>query len=119
MYVPSTTPVVRGDEAECKQKVGSLSNAPATDINVSVFDRAIEINLKGTMLCVRAVSKAMSTQDSLTHEGRHGLRSLRRGSIVNLGSISSLAAGAGMMAYTASKHAVIGITKTAGILMEH
>lgn len=68
------------------------------------------------MLCVRAVSKAMSVQEPLTHEGRNGPRSLGRGSIINLGSAYSYAASPGMLPYTVSKHAVIGITKAAGEL---
>ena len=66
------------------------------------------------MLCVRAVSKAMSTQEPLTYEGRRGSRSLGRGSIVNMGSASSYVGAPGTMSYTTSKHAIIGLTKTAG-----
>jgi NAD(P)-dependent dehydrogenase (short-subunit alcohol dehydrogenase family) len=72
------------------------------------------INAKGTMHCVRAVSKAMSAQEPLSYEGRHGSRSLGRGSIINLGSAASYMASEGMLSYTTSKHAVIGITKSAG-----
>ncbi len=66
------------------------------------------------MHCVRAVSKAMSAQEPLSYEGRHGSRSLGRGSIINLGSAASYMASEGMLSYTTSKHAVIGITKSAG-----
>lgn len=67
------------------------------------------------MLCIRAVSKAMIQQEPKVHRGRHGQeRSLGRGSIVNLGSLNSYIASQGMMAYAASKHAVLGITKVAG-----
>ena len=66
------------------------------------------------MLCIRAVSKVMSTQEPLTYEGRHGPRSLGRGSIVNMGSLSSFIGGPGRMAYTTSKHALIGMAKVAG-----
>ena len=66
------------------------------------------------MLCVRAVSKAMSVQEPIVYEGRHGRRSLGRGSIINLGSAASYMASEGMLSYVASKHAVIGITKSAG-----
>jgi NAD(P)-dependent dehydrogenase (short-subunit alcohol dehydrogenase family) len=95
-------------------QLGNLSYSPASDIKLDVFDKTIETNVKGTMLCMRAVSKAMATQESLSYESRHGQRSLGRGSIVNLGSLSSLVGAAGMMAYTASKHAVLGMTKVAG-----
>jgi len=66
------------------------------------------------MLCVRAVSKAMLSQEPLYFKGRHAERSLGRGCIVNLASSASFVAGTGMMAYTTSKHAVMGITKVAG-----
>lgn len=69
------------------------------------------------MLCVSSVSKVMAAQEPRSFESRHGgTRSLGRGSIVNLGSVNSYVGVPGMMPYTASKHAVIGITKTAGML---
>ena len=71
------------------------------------------------MLCVRAVSKAMSTQEPLMHEGRHGQRSLGRGSIININSVMSLIGAAGKLPYVASKHAVMGMTKTAGKICRH
>jgi NAD(P)-dependent dehydrogenase (short-subunit alcohol dehydrogenase family) len=68
------------------------------------------------MLCTRAVTKAMMDQEPLTTKGRHGdERSLGRGCIVHLASSASYIAGPGMMAYVASKHAVMGITKVAGM----
>ena len=71
------------------------------------------------MLCMRAVSRAMAAQEPLSYESRrYGKRSLGRGSIVNLGSANSHIAAPGMMPYTASKHAVMGITKTAGMPVE-
>ena len=66
------------------------------------------------MLCVRAVSKVMVSQEPLTFEGRHGMRELGRGSIVNVGSVNSYCAAPEMMPYTVSKHAIMGLKKTAG-----
>ncbi|KAI1498149.1 hypothetical protein F5X99DRAFT_394395 [Biscogniauxia marginata] len=73
------------------------------------------------MLCVRAVAKVMSGQEPLTYtSSRHGTRSLGRGSIMNLGSINSYIAAPGMAPYIASKHAVVGITKSAAMdCMKH
>ena len=66
------------------------------------------------MLCVRAVSKMMMTQEPRSYRGRHdNERSLGRGSIVNVGSVASHIAIPNMMAYVASKHALAGITKAA------
>jgi NAD(P)-dependent dehydrogenase (short-subunit alcohol dehydrogenase family) len=70
------------------------------------------------VLCVRTVAEIMTQQEPLTYfSRRHGERSLGRGSIiVNLSSISSYIAAPGMLSYTASKHAVLGLTKSAGVL---
>jgi NAD(P)-dependent dehydrogenase (short-subunit alcohol dehydrogenase family) len=41
------------------------------------------------------------------------MRQQKRGAIVNTASVAGLVATPGMRAYVASKHAVIGLTKTA------
>ena len=51
-------------------------------VKLDIFSKTFETNVKGTMLCVRAVSKAMESQEPLKYEGRHGTRDLGRGSIV-------------------------------------
>lgn len=87
---------------------------PTSDLDIENFDSVLKVNTKGVMLCIRAVSKVMMTQDVLTHKGRHGEeRILGRGSIVNVGSGASYIGSPNMMAYVASKHAVLGITKAA------
>ena len=58
----------------------------------------------------------MKDQEPLIHNGRYGPRSLGRGSIVNLGSANSLIGVPGKLPHTASKHTVIAITKTAGMI---
>lgn len=96
--------------------MGNLSGAMTPNIKADMFSRTLDTNIRGTMLCVRAVSKAMAAQEPLSYESRRfGTRSLGRGSIVNLGSVNSYVAAPGMMPYTASKHAIVGITKTAGM----
>ena len=85
------------------------------NVKADMFSRTLDVNVRGTMLCVRAVAKAMASQEPLSYESRRaGTRSLGRGSIINLGSVNSYVAAPGMMPYTASKHAIVGITKTAG-----
>lgn len=66
------------------------------------------------MLCVRAVSRVMAMQDPITVNGRNGPRNIGRGSIINLASALSYLAVPGALTYCASKHAVLGITKSAG-----
>ena len=96
-------------------QIANLSGAMTPNIKADMFARTLDTNVLGTMLVVRAVSKAMAAQEPRSYESRrYGTRSLGRGSIVLLGSISPYIAAPGMMPYTSSKHAVIGITKSAG-----
>ena len=62
------------------------------------FDAVINANLKGTFLCMKAVSRLMMRQ--------------RYGRIVNLSSVVGLRGNAGQTAYAASKAGVIGLTKS-------
>lgn len=88
--------------------------ARIAELPIDEFDNVINVNMKGTMLCTRAVSRAMLTQEPRKFQGRYGKRSLGRGSIVNLGSDNSYLVVPGKTSYTTAKHAVIGITKSAG-----
>jgi 3-oxoacyl-[acyl-carrier protein] reductase len=66
----------------------------------SIFDTVIECNLKAPWRCMKAVLP--------------GMRKAKHGSIVNVSSLAGLRASAtGGAGYTASKHALIGVTKTA------
>lgn len=65
------------------------------------FDRMIAVNLKGVWLCMRAEIKHMEANGG--------------GAIVNTASIAGLIGIRTSSAYTAAKHGVIGLTKTAGI----
>ena len=78
------------------------------------FDRFYRINVLGTMHCVKTVGAAMCQQAPLTVQGRTGERNVGRGAIVNLGSANSYIATRDMVQATASKHAVLGITRNAG-----
>ncbi|TVY84114.1 2-(R)-hydroxypropyl-CoM dehydrogenase [Lachnellula suecica] len=95
--------------------IGTKSMAGIADIDINEFDNLLNVNMRGTMLCTRAVSKAMLAQDPREFQGRYGSRSLGRGCIVNLGSGNSYVVIPGKTSYTTAKHAVIGITKTAAV----
>ena len=62
------------------------------------FDTVIAANLKGTFLCMKAVSRLMLKR--------------RYGRIVNLSSVVALRGNAGQVNYAASKAGVIGMTKS-------
>ncbi len=65
------------------------------------FDRAIAVNLKGVWLCLRAELTQMQAQGG--------------GAIVNTASLAGLTGFRTTAGYSAAKHGVIGLTKTAAI----
>lgn len=69
----------------------------AGNVEDATWNRVIDINLNGVMRATRAV---------LPHFIENG-----NGTIVNMASISGLMGGRGGLAYTAVKHAVVGMTK--------
>jgi NAD(P)-dependent dehydrogenase (short-subunit alcohol dehydrogenase family) len=73
----------------------------AAGIDPAVFDRVIAVNLRGVWLCMKYEIEQMLSQ--------------RGGAIINCASAAGLIGGAGLTAYTASKHGVLGLTKAAGI----
>jgi NAD(P)-dependent dehydrogenase (short-subunit alcohol dehydrogenase family) len=84
------------------------------DTDIANFDRIMQVNSKGMMLCVREEIAAMRKQHPRTFSGRGGSRDIGRGAIVNCASANSFAGLPGKMSYTVSKHAVMGLTKMAG-----
>jgi len=66
------------------------------------------------MLFLRAIPKTTSTHVSLIFHGRHGSRSLGRGSIVTLESEARHGSAPGLWPYFASKHGTLGLKKNAG-----
>ena len=76
--------------------------APIVRQSEEDWDRTIDINLKGVWLCLKYEIRQMLKQDS-------------GGAIVNMASIMGLIGSAGVAAYSASKHGVIGLTKAAAL----
>jgi 3alpha(or 20beta)-hydroxysteroid dehydrogenase len=76
--------------------------APITELDVSDFDRVIAVNLRGVFLGLREVMRRMKEQG-------------RGGAIVNTASMGGLKGGTLFGPYVASKHAVIGLTRTAAL----
>ena len=77
---------------------GISSIAPAETIDAKTFRRVLEVNLVAPFLLARAFGKKMLAQ--------------RAGSIVNVASIAGLFGVADRAAYNASKHGLIGLTRT-------
>lgn len=74
---------------------------PSADLDEKDFQKIIDINLKGTWLCMKHELKAM-----LANGG---------GSIVNTASVAGCVGLAGLSAYTASKHGIVGLTRAASL----
>jgi NAD(P)-dependent dehydrogenase (short-subunit alcohol dehydrogenase family) len=75
---------------------------PVHEVSDAVWDRVFRINVTGTMKLMRAVVPSM-----LEHAS---------GSIVNIASEAALRGSAAGVAYTASKHAVVGLTKSSAFM---
>ena len=78
---------------------GALS--PIPDYPIDVFDRVIAVNVRGVWLGIKYVVPAMRERGG--------------GSIVITSSTAGIGGTPGMSAYTTSKHAVIGIMRTAAL----
>jgi NAD(P)-dependent dehydrogenase (short-subunit alcohol dehydrogenase family) len=78
------------------QKFSLLEN-----IEPSEFDRVMNVNVRGVFLGLKHVLKVMAVQGF--------------GSIINTASTAGIRAEHSMAAYSASKHAVIGLTKAAAL----
>jgi NAD(P)-dependent dehydrogenase (short-subunit alcohol dehydrogenase family) len=70
------------------------------DTDEAVFDRIISVNVKGTWLCMKYQIRQMLKQEG-------------GGAIVNTASVAGLVGAPTQAIYAASKHAVVGMTKTA------
>ena len=75
--------------------------APIEDIDDDAFDQVMAVNVKGCLNWMQACLRAMKPQGA--------------GSIVALSSISGVVGGPFLGAYTASKHAVIGLVRSAAL----
>jgi NAD(P)-dependent dehydrogenase (short-subunit alcohol dehydrogenase family) len=91
--------------------VGSWEGKIATD---ETFQNTMDINVTGTWNVATEAMRRMSTQEDIEVPGAipGSVRSVGQGSIVNVGSGASRRGVPGMAAYTASKHAVLGLTRT-------
>ena len=76
---------------------GSISRAPAIDTALEDWDRIIDTNLNSVFQISQLCAKSMLAKG--------------HGRIINIASLLSFQGGINVPAYTASKHAVAGVTK--------
>jgi NAD(P)-dependent dehydrogenase (short-subunit alcohol dehydrogenase family) len=79
---------------------GISAAGTVADLSVEDWKRTVDVNLTGMFLCARQAVRLMKDQDP------------RGGRIVNNGSISAHAPRPASVAYTATKHAVTGLTRS-------
>src|SRR5438094_9400371 len=75
--------------------------APTGDSSREDWDRVIGINLRGVWSCMKHELRQMQRQGS--------------GAIVNNASVGALTGNPGIGSYIASKHGVVGLTRTAAL----
>jgi NAD(P)-dependent dehydrogenase (short-subunit alcohol dehydrogenase family) len=76
---------------------------PLEDLSIEQWKNVVDINLNGMFYCIQNAFRVMKSQ------------SPRGGRIINNGSISAHTPRPNSIAYTATKHAVMGLTKTASL----
>ncbi len=76
------------------------TNLKTHEVDLKDFERVMDLNVTGMLLCIKAVLPTMLAANY--------------GRIVNIASIAGKEGNAGMLAYSTSKAAVIGLTKVIG-----
>jgi NAD(P)-dependent dehydrogenase (short-subunit alcohol dehydrogenase family) len=82
---------------------GIFPGSPSVDFLAEMWDRVQDVNLRGTFLGAREAARRMIAQ------GPNG------GVIINVASVSGYRGRPGLAAYVASKHGVVGLTKSLGV----
>ena len=77
------------------------ASAPTQDCSEENWDKTIGVNLKGVWLCMKYEIPEILKQG--------------KGAIVNCASVAGLVGFAGLPAYVASKHGIVGLTKTTAL----
>jgi NAD(P)-dependent dehydrogenase (short-subunit alcohol dehydrogenase family) len=77
-----------------------IPGAEIDELSIEQWQAVVDINLTGAFLCAREAFRMMKAQDP------------RGGRIINNGSISAHAPRPNSVAYTATKHAITGLTKS-------
>ena len=79
------------------------TGVPLEELELEVWQRVVDTNLTGTFLCTREAVRIMKEQDP------------RGGRIINNGSISAHVPRPNSAPYTATKHAITGLTKSTSL----
>jgi NADP-dependent 3-hydroxy acid dehydrogenase YdfG len=104
---------IRALFAKTKEEFGRLDllfnnagvggGAPIEELEFEYWKRVVDTNLTGSFVCTQEAFRIMKDQDPMG------------GRIINNGSISAHAPRPGSVAYTSTKHAITGLTKTTSL----
>jgi NAD(P)-dependent dehydrogenase (short-subunit alcohol dehydrogenase family) len=83
----------------CNNAGGGVGGGPVVEQTFDSWNRTVAMNLSGAFLCSK-------------HAARPMIAARRGGRIINTASIAGKRGGAGMAAYCAAKHGVIGLTRS-------
>ena len=78
---------------------GVFTGAPVTELTEEAWDAAIDINLKGPFLCSKHAARHMTSREG-------------GGRIITVSSTSALVGIPNQASYQASKHGIVGLTRT-------
>ena len=81
---------------------GIYPSRPLLEIQIDEWDRVMDLNVRGVFLCTQEI-------------GRRWVAKGRGGVIVNISSTGAFKTGPGVAHYITSKHAVVGLTRTAAV----
>ena len=81
----------------------NIRRAPLEDLKPAEWRSVIDINLTGTFFCIQEAFRIMKSQNP------------KGGRIINNGSVSATTPRPNSAAYTASKHAITGLTRAAAL----
>ena len=82
---------------------GGAPTVPLEDLEYEQWQKVVAVNLTGSFLCTQAAFRIMKNQDP------------RGGRIINNGSVSAAAPRPNSAPYTATKHAITGLTKSTSL----
>ena len=82
---------------------GASAGGRLEDLSLEAWKRVVDVNLTGAFLCTRVAFRMMKAQDP------------RGGRIINNGSISAHAPRPYSVAYSATKHAITGLTRSSSL----
>ncbi|WP_036968546.1 SDR family NAD(P)-dependent oxidoreductase, partial [Promicromonospora kroppenstedtii] len=93
-----------GDRVDALANVAGIMDDMSAihEVSDALWERVLRVNLEGTMRLTRAVVP--------------GMLAAKEGRIVNVASEAGLRGSAAGVAYTASKHAVVGLTKSNAVM---